>query len=70
MLYSFTKSTEWGEWLRVKERLAYRVKEIVEGHGAAFAFPSTSLYVETLPFGTPEQLPLPGQPASKKAPAS
>ena len=70
MLYCFTKSTEWGEWLRVKERLAYRVKEIVEGHGAAFAFPSTSLYVENLPFGTPEQFPLPGHPASKRTPVS
>ncbi len=67
MLYCFTKTTEWGEWLRVKERLAYRVKEIVEGHGAGFAFPSTSLYVETLPFGTPEQFPLLKQPASKQA---
>jgi MscS family membrane protein len=70
MLYCFTKTTNWGEWLRVKERLAYRVKEIVEGHGAAFAFPSASLYVENLPFGTPEQFPLPGQPASKQAPVS
>ncbi len=70
MLYCFTKTTDWGEWLRVKERLAYRVKEIVEGHGAAFAFPSTSLYVETMPFGTPEQFPLPGQPAAQEIPAS
>ncbi|MBQ27469.1 MAG: mechanosensitive ion channel protein MscS [Nitrospiraceae bacterium] len=69
MLYCFTKTTEWGEWLRVKERLAYRVKEIVGGHGAGFAFPSTSLYVETLPFGTPEQFPLSGQPTSQRAPA-
>lgn len=61
MLYCFTKTTEWGEWLACKERLAYRVKDIVEGHGAAFAFPSTSLYVETLPFGNPETFPLPKQ---------
>ena len=54
MLYCFTKTTEWGEWLAVKEGLAYKIKEIVEGHGAAFAFPSTSLYVESLPFGVPE----------------
>jgi len=54
MLYCFTKTTVWGEWLQVKERLAYKVKEIVEGQNASFAFPSTSLYVETLPFGTPE----------------
>ncbi len=70
MLYCFTKTTEWGEWLACKERLAYKVKEIVEGHGAAFAFPSTSLYVETLPFGTPETFPLPGQAQPRQAPFS
>lgn len=61
MLYCFTKATDWGEWLACKERLAYKVKDIVEGHGAAFAFPSTSLYVETLPFGSPETFPIPGK---------
>ncbi len=59
MLYCFTKTTVWGEWLAVKEELAYKVKEIVEGHGTGFAFPSTSLYVETLPFGKPEAFPMP-----------
>ncbi len=54
MLYCFTKTTVWGEWLGIKETLAYKIKEIVEGHGAAFAFPSTSLYVEALPFGVSE----------------
>ncbi len=54
MLYCFTKTTVWGEWLAVKEALAYKIKEIVEKHGTAFAFPSTSLYVESLPFGIPE----------------
>ena len=59
MLYCFTKTTEWGEWLAIKEELAYKLKDIVEGHGTAFAFPSTSLYVETLPFGKPEEFPIP-----------
>lgn len=54
MLYCFTKTTVWGEWLAVKEQLAYKIKDIVEGHGTSFAFPSTSLYVESLPLGTPE----------------
>ncbi len=54
MLYCFTRTTNWGEWLEIKERLAYRVKEIVEGAGTGFAFPSRSIYVETVPFGTPE----------------
>ena len=54
MLYCFTRTTKWGEWLEIKERLAYRIMEIVEGAGSGFAFPSQSVYVETMPFGTPE----------------
>ena len=42
----FTNTNEWGEWLKVKERLAVEVKKIVESNGASFAFPSTSIYVE------------------------
>ena len=42
----FTVTNEWSEWLKVKERLAVEVKKIVEGNGASFAFPSTSVYVE------------------------
>jgi MscS family membrane protein len=57
MLYCFTKTTQWGEWLAVKEELAYNIKEIVERNGSSFAFPSTSTYIESLPFGTPETLP-------------
>ncbi|GAB3318870.1 mechanosensitive ion channel family protein [Haliea atlantica] len=47
MLYCFTRTTVWGDWLEIKERLAYRIKEIVEEEaGAGFAFPSRSLYLE------------------------
>ncbi|MDG2319940.1 MAG: mechanosensitive ion channel family protein [Rhodospirillaceae bacterium] len=49
LLYCFTKTTDWGEWLKIKEALAYRVKEIVEGAGTGFAFPSQSIYVEGIP---------------------
>jgi MscS family membrane protein len=59
LLYCFTKTTDWGEWLATKEFLAYKIKEIVERHKASFAFPSTSLYVETFPFGTPEPFSIP-----------
>ena len=59
MLYCFTKTTVWGEWLAVKERLAYKIKDIVENHKAGFAFPSSSVYVEKLPFGKPEIFPFP-----------
>ena len=55
LLYCFTRSTVWGEWLATKERLAYKIKEIVEGAGSGFAFPSRSLYVEALPDGGAER---------------
>ena len=42
----FTKGNSWNNWLSVKERLAIKIKEIVEGNKASFAFPSQSIYVE------------------------
>ncbi|MCG8593161.1 MAG: mechanosensitive ion channel [Kiloniellales bacterium] len=57
MLYCFTKTTNWGEWLAIKEALALEIKEIVESNGAGFAFPSTSLYIEQLPLGEAEAFP-------------
>ena len=54
MLYCFTKTTVWGEWLAIKEQLAYKIKEIVEAAGTSFAFPSRSIYVEGLPTDEPE----------------
>lgn len=50
MVYCFTKTTAWGEWLALKEELAFEIKDIVENKaGTSFAFPSTSVYVEQLP---------------------
>ncbi|MEC7575974.1 MAG: mechanosensitive ion channel family protein [Pseudomonadota bacterium] len=52
MIYTFTKTTDWGEWLRVKEEFAFFIKELVENKaGTSFAFPSTSLYIESMPNG-------------------
>jgi MscS family membrane protein len=61
MLYCFTKTTKWGEWLAIKEKLAYHIMDTVQGAGTGFAFPSRSLYVETLPEGRPEVFVPPGQ---------
>ncbi|MEO1037910.1 MAG: mechanosensitive ion channel domain-containing protein [Pseudomonadota bacterium] len=47
LLYSFTRTTNWGEWLRLKEELAFAIKRIVEEEaGTSFAFPSTTVYVD------------------------
>ncbi len=51
MLYCFTRTTNWGEWLAIKEALACKIIEIVKEAGAGFAFPSQSIYIEQLPKG-------------------
>lgn len=61
LVYCFTKTKNWGEWLEIKESFLYHVKEIVEGAGTSFAFPSRSLYVESLPHGTPVKFESPSQ---------
>lgn len=37
MVYCFTKTTEWTEWLKVKESLAQRVRDILNAAGAGFS---------------------------------
>ncbi|WP_084398140.1 mechanosensitive ion channel family protein [Henriciella aquimarina] len=61
MVYCFTKTTTWGEWLAIKEQLAFFIKKTVEAEEAGFAFPSRSLYFEKLPDGfAPENFQPPG----------
>ena len=45
-LICFTETTNYKEWLNVKDSLALEIKDIVEKNKASFAFPSTSIYVE------------------------
>lgn len=44
--YYFTKSTDWGEYMRVREDTNFKIMKIVEDNDAGFAFPSRSLYIE------------------------
>jgi MscS family membrane protein len=69
MVYCFTRTTQWGEWLAIKEKLACEIKCIVEGAGTGFAFPSHSIYVESLPSDPPEVV-LPGSRAPRGNPIS
>ena len=46
MVYCFTRETQWANWLKNKQDLAYAIKQIVEEAGSAFAFPSRSVYHE------------------------
>ncbi|PCI57044.1 MAG: mechanosensitive ion channel protein MscS [Alphaproteobacteria bacterium] len=57
MIYSFTKTTDWGEWLAVKEEFALVIKDIVEKKaGTNFAFPSQSIYLESMPTGSDPEI--------------
>ncbi len=72
MIYCFTKTTDWGTWLEIKESFALAIKDIVEDKaGTSFAFPSQSVYLESFPAGTPElfnpPLPKPKSGGGKKA---
>jgi len=46
LIYCFTHTTNWGEWLAIKEELATNIYEIVERAGTGFAFPSRTLYMQ------------------------
>jgi MscS family membrane protein len=70
MIYCFTRTTDWGEWLEIKERFAYKITEIVEAAGTGFAFPSRSIYIETPCVGTPGADTLPQTPDAMAAPAT
>ncbi len=47
--YFFTTTTNWAKFLEVREDVNFKIMEIIEKNGASFAFPSQSIYVESLP---------------------
>ncbi|QOY54112.1 mechanosensitive ion channel family protein [Candidatus Sulfurimonas marisnigri] len=46
LVYSFSKSVVWSEWLEVKQDVMFKIMEIFEKNSIEFAFPSMSLYHE------------------------
>lgn len=46
MIYCFTHTKNWGEWLAIKEEFAVAVMKIIEAAGTGFAFPSRTLYMQ------------------------
>ncbi len=56
MLYCFTRTTNWLEWLAIKEQLLLKIKRIVEDADTGFAFPSRTIYIEAVP-GDIEAMP-------------
>ena len=48
-VYCFTDTADWKEYLSIREDVNLKIMEIVEKHGASFAFPSRSIYIEKMP---------------------
>lgn len=47
LVYCFSKSVKWEEWLRTKQDVMEKIMEIFENNNLEFAFPSLSIYNET-----------------------
>jgi len=48
-IYTFTNSAIWEEYLAIKEDVQYKIEEIVKRNGSDFAYPTQSIFVESLP---------------------
>lgn len=49
MVMYYVNSMDWAVYLTVREEINFRIMEIIASHGASFAFPSTSVYLEKAP---------------------
>ena len=49
LVYTFTKTSNWEKYLKTKEEVNINIMKIVENNNVAFAFPSQSLYIESVP---------------------
>lgn len=49
LVYCFSKSVIWGEFLDTKQDVMLKIMDILEKNGVNFAFPSQSVYIEKIP---------------------
>ncbi len=55
-IYCFTLTTNWAEYLAIKQDFLLEIMRTVERLGLSFAYPSQSLYIEKLPGEPPAML--------------
>lgn len=51
-IYTFTNSANWEKYLNIREDIHLQIMQIVEDNDSAFAFPSQSIYVESITSST------------------
>jgi len=48
-IYTFTKTTEWVRFHEIKQDVLLKIVEIVESNDAEFAFPTSTLHLQSMP---------------------
>jgi len=48
-VYTFTKTTDWVKFHQIKQDVLLKILNIIEGHGAEVAFPTSTLHVDSMP---------------------
>ncbi len=46
LIYAFTNTTNWQEWLEIKQDIYFKIWQILEENNLDFAYPSQSIYFE------------------------
>jgi MscS family membrane protein len=46
--YYFTKTTSWDKFMKVREDTYFKIMQIIKDNGSSFAFPSRSVYLNTV----------------------
>ncbi|HHB95223.1 MAG TPA: mechanosensitive ion channel family protein [Campylobacterales bacterium] len=49
LVYTFTNTANWANYMNIKEDVNIKIMKIVEDNGSSFAFPSQSVYIESMP---------------------
>ena len=44
LIYCFSRSVDWGEWLRVKEDILYQIADILQQNNLEFAYPTMTIH--------------------------
>lgn len=52
-IYTFTRTTEWVRYHEIKQDVLLKILQIIEGHGASCAFPTSTLHIAELPENAP-----------------
>lgn len=52
-IYTFTKTTEWVRYHEIKQDVLLKILQIIEGHGASCAFPTSTLHIAEMPSPLP-----------------